>query len=220
MLSAELINDLIPPLKTSDTGERALLLMNDFKVSHLPIVNNTQFLGLISEDDIIEMDNPEEAIGNHSLSLSQSFIHGWQHIYDAMKLMSTHKLTVVPVLDDKENYIGMISINSMLNYFSEITSLASPGAILVLEIGQRNYSLSEIARIVESNDAHILSSYINSNSDSTKIEVTLKIDKEDISGILQTFQRFNYVAHSFYQQKLDNDDTMDRFDSFMKYLNI
>ncbi len=220
MLSAELINDLIPPLKTSDSGDRALLLMNDFKVSHLPIVNNTQFLGLISEDEIIEMNNSEDEIGTLNLSLAHTFIHGWQHIYDAMKLMSAHKLTVVPVLDDKENYIGLISINSMLNYFSEITSLTSPGSIIVLEIGQRNYSLSEIARIVESNDAHILSSYINSTSDSTKIEVTLKIDKEDVSGIVQTFQRFNYVAHSFYQQKTGNDDTMDRFDSFMKYLNI
>lgn len=220
MLSAELINDLIPPLKTSDSGDRALLLMNDFKVSHLPIVSGTQFIGLISEDEIIEMDNPEDEIGTLTLSLSHSFIHGWQHIYDAMKLMSTNKVTVVPVLDDKENYIGLISINTMLNYFSEITSLSSPGSIIVLEIGQRNYSLSEIARIVESNDAHILSSYVNSTSDSTKIEVTLKIDKEDISAIIQTFQRFNYVAHSFYQQKTDNDDTMDRFDSFMKYLNI
>lgn len=218
MLSVELINDLIPPLKTSDSGDRALLLMNDFKVSHLPIVHNTQFLGLVSEDDIIEMENPDDEIG--SCPLIQSYIHGWQHIYDAMKLMANHKLTVVPVLDDKENYIGMISINAMLNYFAEITSLSNPGAIIVLEIGQHNYSLSEIARIVESNDAHILSSYLNSTSDSTKIEVTLKIDKEDVSGILQTFQRFNYTAHSFHQQKLDNDDTMDRFDSFMKYLNI
>lgn len=220
MLSAELINDLIPPLKLSDTGDRAILLMNDFKVSHLPIVNKSTFIGIISEDELIEMDNSDEEIGNSNLSFSPLFIHGWQHIYDAMKLMSKHKISIVPVLDDKENYIGMISINSLLNYFSELTSISSTGSIIVLEIGQRNYSLSEIARIVESNDAHILSSYINTNSDSTKIEVTLKIDKEDVSGIIQTFHRFNYIAHSFYQQKLENDDTMDRFDSFMKYLNI
>lgn len=220
MLSADLINDLIPSLKTSDTGERALALMNDFKVSHLPIVNETQFLGLISEDEIIEMEDTHEPIGSIALHLAQSYVHSWQHIYDVMKLMSAQKLSIVPVLDQKENYIGMISINAMLNYFSEITSLSSPGAIIILEIGQRNYSLSEIARIVESNDAHILSSYLNSNSDSTKIEVTLKVDKEDVNGIIQTFERFNYTVHSFYKQKIDIDDTMDRFDSFMKYLNI
>jgi acetoin utilization protein AcuB len=220
MLSAELINDLIPPLKSTDSGDKALALMNDFKVSHLPIVNEQQFLGLISEDELIEMEDPSEPISNVALHLAHSYVHAWQHIYDAMKLMSAQKLSIVPVLDNKENYLGMISINTMLNYFSEITSLASPGAIIILEIGQRNYSLSEIARIVESNDAHILSSYLNSNADSTKIEVTLKVDKEDINGIIQTFERFNYTVHSFYKQKMDIDDTMDRFESFMKYLNI
>lgn len=220
MLSAELINDLIPPLKTSDTGDRALSLMDDFKVSHLPIVNDTQFLGLISEDEIIEMDDTAEPVGSVALHLAHSYVHGWQHIYDAMKLMAAQNLSIVPVLDNKENYIGMISINSMLNYFAEMTSLSNPGAIIILEIGQRNYSLSEIARIVESNDAHILSSYINANADSTKIEVTLKVDKEDVNGIIQTFERFNYTVNSFYKQKTDIDDTMNRFDSFMRYLNI
>lgn len=220
MLSIDLISDLIPPLKLTDSGERALSLMNDFKVSHLPLVNDTHFLGLVSEDDIIEMEDTYAEISTIDLKPNLVFIHGWQHIYDAMKLMASQNITIVPVLDNKENYIGLISINSMLNYFADITSLQSPGAIIILEIAKHNYSLSEIARIVESNDAHILSSYISSTADSTKIEVTLKIDKEDVNGIVQTFERFKYVVHSFYKQKLDSDDTMDRFDSFMKYLNI
>ncbi len=220
MLSAELINDLIPPLKTSDTGDRALALMNDFKISHLPIVNETQFLGLISEDEILEMPDTFEAIGTLELRLVHPYVYAWQHLYDVMKLMSAQNLSIVPVLDTKENYLGMISINSLINYFSEITSLENPGAVIILEIDQRNYSLSEISRIVESNDAHILSSYIKTMADSTKLEVTLKVDKEDVNGIIQTFERFNYTVHSFYKQKIDMDDTMDRFDSFMKYLNI
>lgn len=220
MLSAELINDLIPPLKTTDSGDRALLLMNDFKVSHLPVVEKNNFLGIISEDDILEMEDSDNEISTIPLNFTHTFIHGWQHLYDAMKLMSANKLTVVPILDDKEQYLGLISTQSLINYFAEMASVSNPGAIIELEIALHNYSLSEIARIVESNDAHILSSYINSSSDSSKIEVTIKIDKEDVSGILQTFQRFKYVARSFYQDKQDNDDTMNRFDSFMKYLNI
>lgn len=220
MLSAELINDLIPPLKLSDSGDRALMLMNDFKVSHLPVVDKTLFLGILSEDDVLEMDDPDAQISTIPLKFTHTFIHGWQHLYDAMKLMSSNKLSIVPILDDKEQYLGLLSINSLMSNFSDMASVSNPGAIIELEIDQHNYSLSEIARIVESNDAHILSSYINSTSDSSKIEVTIKIDKEDVSGILQTFQRFNYVAHSFYQEKHDNDDTMNRFDSFMKYLNI
>jgi (p)ppGpp synthase/HD superfamily hydrolase len=108
----------------------------------------------------------------------------------------------------------------MVDYFARITSLESPGAVIVVEVDTRNYLLSEISRIVESNDAHILSSYIDSDRDSTKIKVTIKVDKEDVGGIVQTFQRFNYTVNSLHKHKDKPDDTKERFDSFMRYLNI
>jgi acetoin utilization protein AcuB len=196
LLSAEIINDLIPPLKTSDSGDRALSLMEDFKISHIPIVNDTEFLGLISEDDIIEMPDTFEPISTISINFHKPYVHDWQHIYDVMKLMSDMKLSVVPVLDEHDQYLGIISVNTMVDYFARITSLESQGAVIVIEVDTRNYLLSEIARIVESNDAHILSSYIDSDRDSTKIKVTIKVDKEDVGGIVQTFQRFNYTVSS------------------------
>ena len=220
MLSAEIINDLIPPLKTSDSGDRALSLMEDFKISHLPIVNNIEYLGIITEDDIIEMDDTQEPISTLSILFNKPFVHDWQHIYDVMKLMSDMKLSVVPVLDEHDHYIGIITITSMVDYFARITSLESPGAVIVVEVDTRNYLLSEISRIVESNDAHILSSYIDSDRDSTKIKVTIKVDKEDVGGIVQTFQRFNYTVNSLHKHKDKPDDTKERFDSFMRYLNI
>ncbi len=219
MLSAEIINDLIPPLKTSDSGDRALSLMEDFKISHLPIVNDTEFLGLISEDDIIEMPDTFEPISTISINFHKPYVHDWQHIYDVMKLMSDMKLSVVPVLDEHDHYLGIISVNTLVDYFARITSLESQGAVIVVEVDTRNYLLSEIARIVESNDAHILSSYIDSDRDSTKIKVTIKVDKEDVGGIVQTFQRFNYTVSSLYKHKDKTDDTKERFDSFMRYLN-
>jgi acetoin utilization protein AcuB len=219
LLSAEIINDLIPPLKTSDSGDRALSLMEDFKISHLPIVNDTEFLGLISEDDIIEMPDTFEPISTISINFHKPYVHDWQHIYDVMKLMSDMKLSVVPVLDEHDQYLGIISVNTMVDYFARITSLESQGAVIVIEVDTRNYLLSEIARIVESNDAHILSSYIDSDRDSTKIKVTIKVDKEDVGGIVQTFQRFNYTVSSLYKHKDKTDDTKERFDSFMRYLN-
>ncbi len=219
MLSAEIINDLIPPLKTSDSGDRALSLMEDFKISHLPIVNDTEFLGLISEDDIIEMPDTFEPISTISINFHKPYVHDWQHIYDVMKLMSDMKLSVVPVLDEHDQYLGIITVNTMVDYFARITSLESQGAVIVVEVDTRNYLLSEIARIVESNDAHILSSYIDSDRDSTKIKVTIKVDKEDVGGIVQTFQRFNYTVSSLYKHKDKTDDTKERFDSFMRYLN-
>jgi CBS domain-containing protein len=219
LLSAEIINDLIPPLKTSDSGDRALSLMEDFKISQLPIVNDTEFLGLISEDDIIEMPDTFEPISTISINFHKPYVHDWQHIYDVMKLMSDMKLSVVPVLDEHDHYLGIISVNTLVDYFARITSLESQGAVIVVEVDTRNYLLSEIARIVESNDAHILSSYIDSDRDSTKIKVTIKVDKEDVGGIVQTFQRFNYTVSSLYKHKDKTDDTKERFDSFMRYLN-
>lgn len=219
MLSAEIINDLIPPLKTSDSGDRALSLMEDFKISHLPVVQNQEYCGIISEDEVIEMDDTSESIEKISLKLLKPYVYHWQHIYDVMKLMSDLKLSVVPVLDDHDHYLGLVPITSMIDYFSRLTSLESAGAVIVVEVDTRNYMMSEIARIVESNDAHILSSYIDSDRDSTKIRVTLKLDKEDVGGIVQTFQRFNYTISSLYKHKDKHDDTKERFDSFMRYLN-
>lgn len=219
MLSAEIINDLIPPLKTSDSGDRALSLMEDFKISHLPVVNKSEYLGLLSEDEVIEMDDTFESIEKISLKLLKPYVYHWQHIYDVMKLMSELKLSVVPVLDDNDHYLGLVPITSMIDYFARLTSLESTGAVIVVEVDTRNYMMSEIARIVESNDAHILSSYIDADRDSTKIRVTLKLDKEDVGGIVQTFQRFNYTISSLYKHKDKHDDTKERFDSFMRYLN-
>lgn len=220
MLSAELINDLIPPLKTSDSGDKALSLMEDFKISHLPLVHNSEYLGLISEDELFEMQDSFEPIANININLPKPFVREWQHMYDVMRLMSEMKLSIVPVLDEQDHYLGLISINTLIEYFATITASDNPGAVLVVELDTRNYLLSEIARIVESNDAHVLSSYIHSNRDSTKIKVTLKIDKEDVGGIIQTFQRFNYSVYSLYRNNNKNDDTKDRFDAFMRYLNI
>jgi predicted transcriptional regulator len=219
LLSAEIINDLIPPLKTSDSGDRALSLMEDFKISHLPVVNKSEYLGLLSEDEVIEMDDTFESIEKISLKLLKPYVYHWQHIYDVMKLMSELKLSVVPVLDDNDHYLGLVPITSMIDYFARLTSLESTGAVIVVEVDTRNYMMSEIARIVESNDAHILSSYIDADRDSTKIRVTLKLDKEDVGGIVQTFQRFNYTISSLYKHKDKHDDTKERFDSFMRYLN-
>jgi signal-transduction protein with cAMP-binding, CBS, and nucleotidyltransferase domain len=215
-----LISEDIPPLKTSDTGERALAWMDEFRVSHLPIVNNVDFLGLISESDILDFNSSNEPIGGHSLNLSRPYVFDYQHTYDVLKVMSSLKLSVIPVLNDKEQYLGLIHLSTLLQHFAEMASMKESGGLLVLELNLHDYSLSEIARIVESNDAKILSSYISSHIDSTKLEVTIKINRTDLSAIIQTFNRFNYTIKASFHQSEYVDDLKDRFDSFMSFLNI
>ena len=220
MYARELISDDIPPLKTSDTGERALAWMDEFRVSHLPIVNNVDFLGLISESDILDFNSSSEPIGGHSLNLSRPYVFNYQHTYDVLKVMSSLKLSVIPVLNDKDQYLGLIHLSTLLQHFAEMASMKESGGLLVLELNSHDYSLSEIARIVESNDAKILSSYISSQIDSAKLEVTIKINRTDLSAIIQTFNRYNYTIKASFHQSEYVDDLKDRFDSFMSFLNI
>jgi acetoin utilization protein AcuB len=220
MYARELISDDIPPLKTSDTGERALAWMDEFRVSHLPIVNNVDFLGLISESDILDFNSASEPIGGHSLNLSRPYVFDYQHTYDVLKVMASLKLSVIPVLNDKDQYLGLIHLSTLLQHFAEMASMKESGGLLVLELNLHDYSLSEISRIVESNDAKILSLYISSHTDSTKLEVTIKINRTDLSAIIQTFNRYNYTIKASFHQSEYVDDLKDRFDSFMSFLNI
>jgi acetoin utilization protein AcuB len=221
MLAKELISDVIPALKTSDTGVKALYWMDIFRISHLPIVNNTEFLGLISDTDIYDLNSPDEPIGNHNLSLFSPFVSDEKHVYEVIALVSTLKLSVIPVLDVNNNYMGMITAQKLMHYMGELFAVKNPGGIIVLEMAANDYSLTQIAQIVESNDAKILSMYITSPIDSTKMEVTLKINRVDLASIIQTFIRFEYIIKASYSESNEMDSLYDnRFEQFLHYLNI
>ncbi len=220
MVAAELISDIIPPVRTSSTIQQVVDRMTEFKVRHLPIVNEDQFLGLVSEDDLIEAADYSLPVGSVFLSMVNPYVLETQHIYDVIRLFYEMQLTVVPVLDSKKNYLGLVSLNTMNEYFAKITSVAEPGGIIVLEISNRNNSLAHMAQIVESDNAQVLSSYIRSFPDSTKLEVTLKVNKQDISGIVASFLRYNYTVQSVFNFTPVEDDSMSRYDSLMNYLNI
>ena len=195
--------------------------MNFFKVRHLPIVNNTSFLGLISEDDIFDLNITDQAIGNHKLSLNKAYVFDYEHIYVALKTISENNLTLLPVLDNNENYLGVISSFDIIKYFSDLSNVSREGGIIVLEVNQHDYSLVEISNIIESNDAKILSLYINSIPESTLLEVTIKINVTDISAITQTFNRYNYkIKFTFLDENLTQEMYQERYEEFLKYLNI
>ena len=220
MLAKELINPDIPTLKTSDSGTMALELMEDFKVTELPIVNNSQFLGLITENDILNLANPNEAIGNHELSLEKPAINAYEHIYEVLSKISKYKLRLSPILDDDNSYLGVITLPILIEAISNLAAIKDVGGILQLEMNESDYSLSEISQIVESNDAKVLSLYIHTHDDSSKMDVTLKINKTDLSPIIQTFERYNYkIAASFHKSEMQVD-LKQRYNEFINYLNI
>ncbi|HVW13991.1 MAG TPA: CBS domain-containing protein [Mucilaginibacter sp.] len=220
MLAIELISDSIPPVHTSDSIQKVVDRMIEFRVRHLPIVNEEQFLGIISEDDLVEETDYQTPIGSLALSLVNPYVVEDQHIYDVIRLFHEQQLTVVPVLDSKRNYLGLISINNINEYFATMTAVTEPGGIIVLEIGTKNNSLAHMAQIVESSNAQILSSYVRSFPDSTRMEVTLKVNIVDISAIVATFMRYEYNVKATFNHTGDNDGSRDRYDSLMNYLNL
>lgn len=221
MRAKHILSDIVPNLKTSDTGVRALNWMEVFRVSHLPIVNSKEFLGLISDTDIYDLNMADEPIGNHKLSLIRPYVNGEQHIYEVVELASNLKLTVVPVLDDKNHYMGLITLMDLVNYFAELSAFKTPGGILVFELNVNDYSLSEIAQIVEGNDAKILSTYVTQPNESMKLDVTIKVNRTDISSLIQAFNRYDYeIKASFMDDNVIDSMYKNRYDEFMRYLEI
>lgn len=220
MLAFELINEYIVPLKTSDKALTALSLMEEFKVKHLPIVNEQEFLGLISEDDIYAFNQFEEAIGAHPITKPQVFVEENQHIYDVLTTFQRDNLSLLPVVDTKNKYLGSIQGTELLNILSEITGVINPGGIIVLEMNIHDYALSEIAQIVESNNSRIINFYTRTYPDSTRMEITLKLNTLDIEPVLQTFNRYNYQIKAFYLEEKLNTKLRENYDALMNYLKF
>ena len=221
MVAKDLISEVIPALKTSDLGQTALNWMEIFRISHLPIVNNLDFLGLISDADIYDMNQPNEPIGNHTLTLLKPYATSEQHIFEVIGLAARLKLSVVPVLDTNEYYKGVITTSDLIRHIAGISSMDQPGGIVVLEMIERDYSLSQIAQIVESNNIKVLSMYVTSPPESTKLELTLKLSSNDLTSVVRTFERYNYDVKTW----VSSNDSIDqfyqeRFDLLMKYLDM
>jgi len=219
LIAKELISYEISALRTSDTGEEAITMMSIFHVKHLPIVNEVQFLGLISEDDILNHDL-DEPIGSYSLGLARPFCYENEHIFEVMSKMAHGNLTVIPVVDAEDNYLGIIKMEDLVLYYAKSFSFSEPGSILVLSTSKPNYSLAEISRIVESENASILSTFLTASENSTEVQVTLKINKRDISSIISSFQRFDYEITASFSEYEYIDDLKDRYDALMSYLNV
>jgi len=219
MIAGELISQNVMPLRTSDSGDTALGMMGDYYLKHLPIVNSTELLGVLSEDDILNND-VEEAVGSYKLSLRNVYVRDFDHIYEAFKLFHIHHLTALPVVDYENHYKGMILMEDVMKVVANTFSITEPGGILVLELSRRDYSLAEMSKIVESESANILSSYISPTKDTNIVQVTLKINKPNLQSIIATFERFKYRIKASYQESEYVDALKERYDSLMTYLQV
>jgi len=220
MIAIDLITHDIPPLVHTDTGEKALIWMDEFKVSHLPVLKNGNFVGLVSETHILDKMNVSENLDVLFQHLPRPFVFSNAHLFEILSKISEFKISVIPILDEHEQYLGCTSVFELMTSIANTSSMKEKGGILVLEVNEFDYSMAQIGQIVESNDAKILSSTILSDASSTKLDITLKINQEDLTSIIRTFERYDYVVKASFQNGAGTEDLQWRYDVLMNYLNL
>ncbi len=221
MLAKDLISDIVPALRTSDSGLDALNWMEVFRVSHLPIVNNKEFLGLITDTDIYDLNKPEEPLGNHQLSLTMPYVYSYQHIYSVIELASRLQLTVIPVLTNDKNYLGLITQTDLLKNYAELIAAHTPGGIVEIDVPLFDYSISEITRLIEDTDTKVLSFYVKQDEINDTLKITIKLNREDITPVLRAFDRYDYTVTASYSEHNTVDEIVKKnYDALIRYLNV
>lgn len=221
MIAKDLISDIVSALNVDDTGENALKWMDVFRVSHLPVVDNKRYVGLISDNDIYDYNNTKDLIKNHHLSLMEASVNENQHIYDVFDIMSRFKLSTVPVLNKNKNFVGLITVFDLMQNIDSVIGLRQVGSIIVLEVNTLDFSLLEIAQIIESDNKKIISIYLKNSQDDRSTTITIKINTDNISSLLKSFDRYEYkIVFSSSPDHESEQLIEDRYNFFMKYLNL
>lgn len=221
MVANEIISNVVPVLKKSDTCLQALSWMEIFRVSHLPLVNEDVYLGLVADELIYAHGDLNDPIEVLNVPAEDTFVYEDYHIYDVLRLASSQLLSVVPVLSREGNFVGPIVLTDILHKLDQLLGVDEPGGIIVLEMNRLDYSLAEVARIVEYNEARILSCCVNNSKDSRLMQLTIKVNVADINPLLDAFIRYGYtIKDSFVAGEEERDSMKERYGLLMKYLSV
>lgn len=220
MLAIELNNNLIPRLQLEDSVGKALQLVNDFKVSHLPVVSEAKFLGLISEDDLLDASNNKMYIQLLQDEFLDVSIKENEHFLQAVNLSNLYQTSVVPVVNSEKEFLGSISGQSLLRTLGNFSGAQEIGGIIVLEMERNQFAISEISRIVESNEATVLHLNTTIQPETGLLIVTLNINKRELSMVVAAFERYEYnVVYYFGEEKFENE-IHSNYRHLMNYLDI
>ena len=220
MQIGQLISPAVPTLLPSDTGSKALFLMEESHLTQLPMVQNDQYLGLIQENDVLDWDKPERALDSADFAHYRPAVLASGHPFDALRMATEQHLNIVPVLDGSSKYLGSITRDDLLDYITNNSGLVNPGGIIVLDLEPRQYSLSEIARLCENEDVTVIASQVNTDPISGKIEVTLKTNRTNLEALVSSFERHDYVVKELFGAQVGAEDVMDRYKQLMNYINM
>lgn len=221
MQAYQFINNMIPPLKYTDKVKMGLAWMEEIRTNLLPVVEGGQFKGLITDEMLYDINDLSLSIGEVQLDNSGCYVFLDKHIYDVLKVSSEFHSTMVAVLDRDNIYKGVVTIEDAIAAFADTISIQTEGGVLILSMFMTEYSLYDIARVIESENAKILSSFITGDPlDDSKIKVTLKIDKPELRHIRATLERFGYQVIDHYQEEVGVSREQDRLGNLLRFLDI
>lgn len=220
MLTRELLSQTLPSLRLHDKVYQVLQMMNDNNVTHLPIVDGDKFIGVISEADLLLAENDNAELSSLQQSFSDISVKDDEHFLKAVQLAADSGISVVPVVTEENELVGTVAYNELLKFSSEFMSLSEPGGLIVLEMESNQYSFNEISKLVETNDAQITQLNTSNDAETGLMQVTIRINKPEVSDIVATFQRYEYSVKYFFGEELYANELRSNYDNLMNYLKI
>ncbi len=215
----QLIAPSVPVLLAEDSGDKALEVMEESGLNQLPMITGDVYTALIQENDVFDWKDPQAALSTAEFISYRPAIIASAHPFEAIRIMNQMNLTVLPVIDHEQKYLGAVTKDTLLKYVAETGSLDSSGGIVVLEILPRNYTLYEIARICENEDVIIMNMQVHTN-DQGKLEVTLKLNRSALDAVVSSLERHNYHVKDVYGEDVNNEDIAGKYNLLMNYINM
>ena len=209
--------DLIPRVKPEDSIAQVQEWMEEFKTSELPVASEGFFLGLVDEDMTYD-DLDADVVNDLMFKGRECSVQHDQHYYDVLSKAYNQGFRLVAVLDEEEKYLGVVTIQDVVEAFAQASSIHTPGAILVLLVKESDYALSNLARMIEMNGVKILSFHSTPDDEQGNLRITLKLDSEDISQIRTVLENNQVKVEATFNTSALTYDEKERLDLLMKYL--
>jgi CBS domain-containing protein len=220
MLNNELINHAIPQLQLQDSISRALQLIQEYRLTHLPVVSGNKYLGMIGEDDLFDAGQENSSIGILQDNFITMAVREEEHFLTSLNCCNLFETNIVPVINQQNELMGIITATDLLKALGSYSGSNEMGGIIVIEMDRSRFAISEISRIVESNDATILHLNTTFNAENSLLTVTLQLNKKEIATIVSSFERYEYtIVYYFGDEKFENE-IHSNYRHLMSYLDI
>jgi CBS domain-containing protein len=215
----EIISSDILPLRLNDNCGQAMTMMSIYRIKDMPVVENDILQGMVSEEAVSSV-KPNTPISELHLDKVYVYVKEDDHIFEVLNRLAQNKMTVVPVVDKEEKFVGLISQEDLIKFFANSFSFKEPGSIIVIETTKKGYSLSEVSRVIELENANIIATFISSSPESEISLLTIKVNQQEISNIIAALERYDYKVRASFVEDEYSDDLKDRYNMLMNYLNV